>query len=169
MPVDDSEEIDLKALAVSLKVEGLPVQAVIAEECGVSQPTVSRATRNLIGSASPAAQKLWVYVQERLPIIAAAAAAEQSSVTPDIPRGETERQRRPGRARKRAPRLHVAAVVDAVDFAALSELPRDELAKLAERGLRDYLDDAFDPLLVIEQLSVLRRAQDPRRPLPGRR
>jgi hypothetical protein len=30
-------------------------------------------------------------------------------------------------------------------------------------GLRDYLADAFDPQLVIEQLAVLRRAQDPAR------
>lgn len=27
-------------------------------------------------------------------------------------------------------------------------------------GLKRYLDDAFDPLLIIEQLAVLRRAQD---------
>lgn len=54
----------------------------------------------------------------------------------------------------------VARQPDHTRAADMTGLSNPELRALAVAGLRDYLADAFDPLLVIEQLSVLRRAQD---------
>lgn len=158
---DSEEEVDLKALAHRLRAKGLPTQAEIARLAEVSQPTVSRATRGLIATTSPGARRLWAYVNSRAAVLAVTQAAEATkprtkSAAPATRRGQGPRKPRTLRLRLKA----------TDDIRSIADLPRDELAKIAEDGLREYLEDAFDPLLVIEQLSVLRRAQDTRRVAP---
>lgn len=144
---DADDEFDLKALARRLTVLGMPAQTVIARESGVSQSTVSRASQGLIRTPSDGARRLWTYTSGRLEVIASTPAgrAEQpSGRTATKSRRKPQRRRQPDHTR-------------AGDMAVLS---KPELKALAMAGLEDYLADAFDPLLVIEQLSVLRRAQD---------
>jgi transcriptional regulator with XRE-family HTH domain len=155
---DSEEEVDLKALARRLRAKGLPTQAEIASLAEVSQPTVSRATRGLISTASPGAKKLWGYVNSRAAVIAVTQAAKRTRLKKKSPAAAARRGQSP--RRPRALRLILQATDD---IGSIADLPREELAKIAEEGLREYLEDAFDPLLVIEQLSVLRRAQDTRR------
>jgi transcriptional regulator with XRE-family HTH domain len=157
---ESQEGVDLKALAQRLRAKGLPTQAEIACLAEVSQATVSRATRGLILTASPAAKKLWSYVNSRVAILAA---AETAKAPRKKKAAAVTMSRRQGRRGSRALRVRVAA---AGGTGSMADLPRDQLAKIAEDGLREYLEDAFDPLLVIEQLSVLRRAQDTRRVAP---
>jgi hypothetical protein len=140
------EELDLTALAERLVTEGMPVQTVIADEAGVSQSTVSRAIQGKIKTSSKGARRLWDYASGRMAILESASAADSSS----------RAQRRPGRHRTRNPSRRPAST---------RSLPgdRESLAEVAIKGLRDYLDVSFDPMLIIEQLAMLRRAQDPRR------
>lgn len=158
---DSEKEVDLKALARRLRAKGLPTQAEIARLAEVSQPTVSRATGGLISTASPGAQKLWAYINSRVAVLAVTQATRRASLKKKSAPPALRREL--GSRRPRALRLRVEA---AEDVRSIADLPRDQLAKIAEEGLREYLDDAFDPLLVIEQLSVLRRAQDTRRVAP---
>lgn len=141
-PTDD---LDLGVLAGRLTAAGMPTQAVIAREAGVSQSTVSRAAQGLIKTGSDGARRLWDFTAGRAAIVA----------TSPAPAGRAPRSAGPSRRRPR-PR----ARLDRSSATDLSALTRPELGELAIAGLRDYLADAFDPLLVIEQLSVLRRAQD---------
>lgn len=145
------EPIDLALLARRLVLEGMPVQSVIAMEAGVSQSTVSRAIQGRIKTSSPGARRLWDYTSSRVVLLDG---------------GEEECGRRSSQktAARRAPRVPRRRT----DQLAEPIIPnREKLAEEALSGLRDYLNDAFDPLLVIEQLAVLRRAQDPQR-LSGR-
>jgi transcriptional regulator with XRE-family HTH domain len=159
---DSEEELDLKILAERLRAKGLPTQSEIARLAEVSQPTVSRATRGLISTPSPAALRLWEYVNSRAAVIAITRATMGPAA---LQRDADLFIARRGRGRRRSPILRVRLKAGS-DIDSISDLPPDELAKLALDGLREYLDDAFDPLLVIEQLSVLRRAQDTRRVAP---
>lgn len=138
------EDIDLKVLAERLALPGMPPQAVIARESGVSQSTVSRAAHGQIRTRSPGACRLWEYASARLLVLESASAGD------GLHRQEAKNPRKT-RA-KRIPRR------DNRDFSAKRD--RDALAREAIAGLQDYLNDAFDPTLVIEQLAVLRRAQD---------
>ena len=142
---DRLQEIDLKKLSSRLSAAGMPTQAVIARETGVSQSTVSRAAQGLIKTPSDGAQKLWAYTADRSSIVAAT-----SSAMVRTQRATLKAKRRP-RPRTR---------LDHTSATDISGMTLPELGELAMAGLRDYLADAFDPLLVIEQLSVLRRAQD---------
>lgn len=149
----DGDEVDVAELARLLSVEGMPIQRVIGEECGVSQSTVSRALHGLIGQ-SPGAKKLWRYAQERMTVLGGdrsdaegPAAAVLATPTMDKARIRAKRQ----------PRLADARGLETLP---VSQSRREDLERQAIEGLRDYLDDRFDPMLVIEQLAVLRRAQD---------
>lgn len=144
---DVDEEIDLAALARRLTILGMPRQVVIARESGVSQSTVSRASQGLIKTVSPGARRLWTYTSGRMDVIAA------------IPKGQTEQPNGAAvtKSRRRPRRRRQPELMGAGELTGLSS---PELQALAITGLKDYLADAFDPLLVIEQLSVLRRAQD---------
>lgn len=145
----EESEVDLSLLAKRLVVTGMPVQAVIASEAGVSQSTVSRAIHQRIRGASRGAQQLWRYTTTRLEVLEVAPAREAETPPLDM-RAQSPEQRRAARIPRRR------------SVAAEHALPgnRDKLAQVAVDGLRRYLEDAFDPELVIEQLAVLRRAQD---------
>lgn len=145
------EEIDLAALARRLMVVGMPAQAIIARETGVSQSTVSRASQGLIKTASEGARRLWTYTSGRLEVIASTPTTHAPPAPPPPTGGAAGKPRRKPQQRRQPDHTRAA------DMAALS---KSELRAIAVAGLKDYLADAFDPLLVIEQLSVLRRAQD---------
>lgn len=147
---DPDAQIDMKALARRLTIVGMPSQTVIARESGVSQSTVSRASQGLIKTPSDGAQRLWAYTSTRLDVIATAPSAQMVEAASTAKRTSAKPRRRQGRRRR----------VDRTLATDVSGLTPAELAKLAMAGLKDYLADAFDPVLVIEQLSVLRRAQD---------
>ena len=143
-----NDQFDLRLLARRLALEGMPTQEVMANEAGVSQSTVSRALQGRIKTHSPGAQKLWDYALKRAELLGSSRAL----------RGK--RKPSPAPTRSRAPQIRRRR------SESLSEEPivaREVLAERAMRGLREYLEDAFDPSLVIEQLAVLRRAQDPQR------
>jgi len=142
------KELDLRLLGRRLIREGMPVQSVVAKEAGVSQSTVSRAIHGKIRTSSLGAQKLWAYVESRSDLLDTFSGSETVG-----PRMAPARKRAPRKARRRSdqPSREV-------------RLSRDQLAKEAIAGLRDYLNDQFDPELVIQQLAVLRRAQDAQRP-----
>lgn len=138
------EEINLGVLASRLTVVGMPTQAVIARESGVSQSTVSRASQGLIKTPSDGASRLWSYTSGRMDVIETTPTGHAEQL-----RGKEARKSRRKPHRRRLP-----------EHTATADLSNLELGALAMAGLKDYLADAFDPLLVIEQLSVLRRAQD---------
>ena len=140
-------DFDLEVLSKRLSLTGMPAQVVIANEAGVSQSTVSRAIQGSIRTGSRGAIALWKYAEERAAILDRPLESAESEIKPDaqIP----DRKRRP-----RVARLRSATSPD-------EPLPsRKHLEEAAYKGLRDYLSDAFDPRLIIEQLAVLRRAQD---------
>lgn len=139
-------DFDLEVLSKRLSLTGMPVQAVIANEAGVSQSTVSRAVHGSIRTGSRGAIALWKYAEARAALLdRPGAQIAGSKITPDEPS-----------ARKRKPRVpRVRSATSSGD-----PLTRKHLEDAAYKGLRDYLSDAFDPRLVIEQLAVLRRAQD---------
>jgi hypothetical protein len=140
------EELDLTALAERLVTEGMPVQTVIADEAGVSQSTVSRAIQGKIKTSSKGARRLWDYASGRMAILETSGAADGSSRAPRRRGGH--RTRNP--SRRPPPTRSLSG-------------DREALAEVAIKGLRDYLHDSFDPMLIIEQLAMLRRAQDPKR------
>ena len=146
-------------LARRLVVEGMPIQRVIGDEAGVSQSTVSRAIHGRLGQ-TPGARKLWDYAAERQEILATERLIDGDGMVPT----PAERSGVRARRRDRIADEHSRAVVPA------RGKRHQELERRAVEGLQDYLADRFDPLLVIEQLAVLRRAQDSaRRARPERR
>jgi hypothetical protein len=160
------EEIDLTVLAERLLLEGMPVQLVIAREAGVSQATVSRATRGQIKGVSKATRRLWKYTSARMLILSEVSSdngAKATKLNPNQEEGNLEEaipsilQKMHGEKRKRAAPLPRRRS-QASNLSLKSD--RQQLAQAALAGLQNYLDDAFDPMLVIEQLAVLRRAQD---------
>jgi len=152
-PLDSA--VDLETLARRLTFEGMPPQAVVALEAGVSQPTVSRAMRSQIKTVTRSVRKLWSYTEKRLDVLRAAPMppSENSPRTAEAPQLAEPKTTVRKRARP-LPRVRP----DAISYS--SEEVGGELATAALEGLRDYLADKFDPKLVIEQLAVLRRAQD---------
>ena len=148
----ESESISLPSLAIRLVMEGMPTQQVIAKEAGVSQSTVSRAVHSKIRGPSKGAQKLWNYVSSRMAVVAQPPLEGPASSTsgPAAPAQASVRARKARMPRRR------------FDEQPISRTAGDQarLADAALEGLKDYLKDAFDPQLVIDQLAVLRRAQD---------
>lgn len=141
-------DFDLRVLSKRLSLAGMPTQAVIANEAGVSQSTVSRAIQGSIRTGSRGAVALWKYAEARAALLdRPATQIGDSSAQPDEQK----------LARKRKPRVARLRSATSSDEPPLS---RKHLEEAAYKGLRDYLSDAFDPRLVIEQLAVLRRAQD---------
>lgn len=155
----DSGEVNLAELARRLLLEGMPVQKVIAVEAGVSQPTVSRAIRRKIKSSTRGARRLWEYAEKRAALLDAGGSKSekrQEAATALLPPPASSR---PSARRRASPLPHHRS---GSNFSGSTTDP-EELAEAAMTGLREYLADEFDPLLVIEQLAVLRRAQDPAR------
>ena len=157
---DESESFSLPLLAQRLVMEGMPVQQVIAREAEVSQSTVSRAVHSKIAGPSKGARKLWDYVNSRMAVLARGAPGGSASSDgvagascPDALAQPSPRRRKPRMPRRRSDDQPVP----------ITPRERARLADAALEGLKDYLEDAFDPQLVIDQLAVLRRAQDPGR------
>lgn len=153
------DEIDLEVLATRLSLEGMPSQSIIAHEAGVSQSTVSRAAHRQIKGNSAGARRLWKYTSLRMRVLAEGAGELALGGRRSTPSEVAAEQSRVGTGRRRAPalpRTRGGAAARAAEVKA-------ELAQVAIEGLRDYLNDDFDPQLVIEQLAMLRRAQDPAR------
>jgi hypothetical protein len=157
---DESESLSLPLLAQRLVMEGMPVQQVIAREAKVSQSTVSRAVHSTIAGPSKGARKLWDYVNSRMAVLAQGAPGGEVPsdgvavpFPPDALTQPEPRRRKPRMPRRRSDDQPVR----------ITPAERARLADAALAGLKDYLEDAFDPQLVIDQLAVLRRAQDPGR------
>lgn len=141
-------DFDLKVLSKRLSLTGMPAQAVIAKEAGVSQSTVSRATQGSIRTGSRGAVALWKYAEAR------AALLDQSGAQSLGSKAKSDEALQTRKRKPRVPRTRSAT------SSGEPPLSRKHLEEAAYKGLRDYLSDAFDPRLVIEQLAVLRRAQD---------
>lgn len=140
------------ATASQVVMEGMPVQAIFAFEAGVSQATFSRAVHGRIKGASKGAQKLWCYTSSRVQLLSGQPKSRCLPTGKAGPSLGTERLRR--RAAKKPRRRSDAALVET------SPEKWRRLAYAALDGLKEYLQDALDPQLVIDQLAVLRRAQD---------
>lgn len=155
MQGDSSQEaaFDLNELASRLTLEGMPIQRVIGEEAGVSQSTVSRAIHRQIQGDSEGAKRLWAYTEARARLLGSgdSGGGEETSAPVVAAPADAPRQRAARAPRRRHPLGRVGAAPDT--------RPQD-LVQQAMQGLRDYLEDRFDPSLVIEQIAVLRRAQD---------
>jgi lambda repressor-like predicted transcriptional regulator len=131
--------IDLTELARLLVTEGMPAQAIVAREAGVSQSTVSRVINRQTKGCSKGCQRLWKYVQSR------------SLLPVTFDENGAVRLKRKNRTGRRKNSVGITRGLTLANHA--------NLAAKAKSTLKNYLDDAFDPQLVIEQLAVLRRAQ----------
>lgn len=152
-PGIEADAVDLALLADRLVLQGMPIQRVIGEEAGVSQSTVSRAVHRKILGQSPGAERLWRYAEERARVLreeVVEAVGERSLAVAPGRGGPTRRTPRRPRLKRETDSVPVG----------ISEEEREALAQRAMVGLEEYLADRFDPQLVIEQLAVLRRAQD---------
>jgi len=126
-----TSDVDLKVLATLLGSPGFPNQAMVASAIGCDQPFISRARAGKLSRVTPRVERLWDYAQSRISTMQMADAARQAY-----------EQNAPDRDRWKRP--------------ALNEQGFRESATV---GLQQYLDDGFDPRLIVEQLAVLRRAQ----------
>lgn len=142
-----SSQRELEVLSQLLGSSQLPVQQIIAREVGVAQSLVSRARNGKLTRITEKVQRLVDYVHSRieaeevaasLAVSTAAENAEQQDVGPAILDADTSKS-------------------------SLST----SYSKQAMEGVRAYLRDGYDPRLIVEQIAVLRRAQQVRR--PGRR
>ena len=142
-----SSRRELEVLSQLLGSSQLPVQQIIAREVGVAQSLVSRARNGKLTRITEKVQRLVDYVHSRieaeevaasLAVSTAAENAEQQDVGPAILDADTSKS-------------------------SLSS----SYSKQAIEGVRAYLRDGYDPRLIVEQIAVLRRAQQVRR--PGRR
>lgn len=138
-----SSQAELDVLARLLGSDQLPVQQAIAKEVGVAQSLISRARNGKLTRITDNVRKLIDYAHSR----AGAADLEviaRASVDADVREAE----------------LSVDAPVVQVSKRAA---PVANYSKEAREGLKAYLKDGYDPRLIVEQLAVLRRAQQVRR------
>lgn len=149
MPANDDPSNFLAELAELLQSPLLPVQSTIAKEIGEDQPFVSNAGRGILKRVTKRVTKLYEYASSR---IEAEERARKAARSVDDEVGRT---------------VGKAAIVNRKaaggEMADAGESTSDE----AMSDLKAYLDDGYDPRLIVEQLVVLRRAQQLRR--PGRR
>jgi hypothetical protein len=147
---DKAEDI-LRELAELLASPQIPVQKRIAEELEVDQPFVSRAACGLLRRVTPRVVRLHEYANMRAGGLEAArrAAAEMDA---EVAGSRTRSTPRHGRS---------SGTGKASDE--LSERSR-RYEEDALEGVKAYLEDGYDPRLIVEQLAVLRRAQRLRRP-----
>jgi hypothetical protein len=138
-----SDSMVLERLAVMLASDQMPVQQVVAHEAGVAQSLVSRARNGKLRRVTAKVRALAEYAggrigaEELAAIVAGVIDAEAASASQDAEAVSVGAAKLPKRYRK-----------EAMDV------------------IKSYLDDGYDPRLVIEQLAVLRRAQRVRRPGP---
>ncbi len=141
-----------------LRERGMPAQAVIGREAGVSQATVSRAIGGLIKGPSKGAIRLLAYARSRTPLLVAGARAGDRT----IKAGEDPSATGPAPDDDSSPRRAGTVAGSRLPAEAGRRENRERLKEEAIVGLREYLADEFDPSLVVEQLAVLRRAQKAR-------
>ena len=140
----------LRELRLLLASDQMPVQEEIARKVEIAQSLVSRALNGRLCRVTDNVARLHAYASsivgaaELAKIAAAALEAEAEPEEPTrIPGGDAAPPPSPSPATFRSEAL---------------------------RGIESYLADGFDPRLVVEQLAVLRRAQQVRRagrPRPG--
>lgn len=140
----DNDAVILERLALMLASPQLPVQQVIAGEAGITQSLVSRARNGKLRRVTGKVRRLAEYAggrigAEELAVIAAQAIDSEFAPKKSVSEGTA---------------------------AGLPKPPPKRYRKEALDGLRSYLDEGYDPRLIVEQLAVLRRAQKVRRPGP---
>jgi hypothetical protein len=108
---------------------------------------VSNATRGALKRVTDRVTKLYEYASSR---IDAERRAQEAARSVDEEVGGVDR-----------------AAIDAEAVAPEGGPPDNPMSDEAMSDLRAYLEDGYDPRLIVEQLVVLRRAQQVRR--PGRR
>ncbi|GAA0444123.1 MULTISPECIES: hypothetical protein [Sphingomonas] len=148
----------LEKLAKMLRSTHLPVQTTIANAIGADQPFVSRVLRGEVKRVTPRVERLWKYASSRI-----AEAERASEAVADVERELTSdyagtEDIQPARRSGRKRRTNL-------------ELVSETFAADALSGVKAYLEDGYDPRLIVEQLVVLRRAQQVRRAgrAPGKR
>lgn len=148
----DSEALlaELKALLAS---DQLPVQEEVARAAGVHQSLVSRAFNGQLKRVTEKVGALLDYARSRVGAEQRAAAVVEAidAATVEPPTAEGAAVRTARAARRRGGKA--------------AEAYRRE----ARDGVNNYLDEGYDPRLIIDQLIVLRRAQRLRKsgPLPS--
>lgn len=127
--------IDLRALAEMLKSSAVPNQMAIAKAIGCDQPFISRARAGKIRRITPRVEKLWRYAETRI----ASMQSNQFS--------------RSGGSAESARLMRRSRVSSSGDDAAAKALEE------ARTSFQQYLDDGYDPRLIVDQINVLRQAQ----------
>jgi hypothetical protein len=146
----------LAELKMLLASDQLPVQEEVARAVGVHQSLVSRAQNGQLKRLTAKVETLLEYARSRIgaeqtaadavePINADQALPSVLSATADQPAIGT------GTGRAARSRDDPAA---------------EGYRRQARDGIETYLNDGYDPRLIVEQLVVLRRAQRLRRPGP---
>lgn len=142
-----SSQPELDALALLLGSSQLPVQQTIAREIGIAQSLVSRARNGKLTRITEKVRKLIEYAHLR-----ADAAVLATNLAASIDEEFSEAAN---------------PTVQLVEQDRSKAQPLDNYSKEALEGIKTYLKEGYDPRLIVEQLAVLRRAQQVRR--PGRR
>lgn len=144
---------ELQALLAS---DQLPVQEKVAEATGVHQSLVSRARNGQLRRMTDKVEALLEYARSRVGdeerAVAAAEEVDADLVAEPEPRLAADRPVSPA---SRSARHQ-------------SDPAAEGYRRQARDGVETYLDEGYDPRLIVEQLAVLRRAQRLRRsgPLP---
>ena len=141
----------LERLPPMLRSAHLPVQSVIAKAIGADQPFVSRVLNGEVKRVTERVERLWRYASSRMAEAERAvdAVAElECEARPAAGGGATVHDARPGRQKQ----------------STVTSTGSNAYADDALSGVRAYLADGYDPRLIVEQLVVLRRAQQVRRP-----
>jgi hypothetical protein len=131
--------VDLATLADMLRSEAIPSQLAVAKAIGCDQPFISRARAGKIRRVTPRVEKLWSYAKTR--IASMQTAPLLTSGGPDEPP-------------RQAKRSYASRNLEDAAVAALQE---------AKTSFQQYLDDGYDPRLIVDQINVLRRAQSRRK------
>ncbi|MEG3143787.1 hypothetical protein U1839_03900 [Sphingomonas sp. RT2P30] len=148
---DEIPEDVLERLPRMLTSAHLPVQLVIAKAIGADQPFVSRVLNGEVKRVTDRVERLWKYASSRIAEAERAVDAVADLERESLPAGDG------GVAGHAAqPRLQN----ESTDAFTGSDAYADD----ALSGVKAYLADGYDPRLIVEQLVVLRRAQQVRRP-----
>lgn len=142
----------MRELCELLASDQLPVQQEIARAAGVHQSLVSRAQNGQLKRRTRTVDRLLEYARshagaEAAALAAAAAVDEESDKLDPRASGAADKGAE-GKWRQAPPGSAVA----------------EAYRRQARDGIETYLNEGYDPRLVVEQLAVLRRAQRVRRP-----
>lgn len=148
----DSPEQILRELADMLRSPQIPVQSRVATDLQVDQPFISNARNGRLKRVTPRVRRLFEYASIR---VEGARTGKAAADEIDAEVGVTLN-------RVASPRTGSAE--NRVKPADDAKSERKPYVEDAMAGLRAYLDDGYDPRLIVEQLAVLRRAQRVRRP-----